>query len=594
MTYAALRTKIRYLRFRMQRKIAKVRFQKKALRVVGIFGILVLLEIGFLTLFHPKQASAAWYSTSGTWQFRKRITIDHTKVPTADKSNFPVLISLTDPALQQAQSSGNDILFTSVNGTTKLNHEIKTFTQSTGNLIAWVQVPTLATATDTVLYMYYGNPTATSQQAANNTWNDGGSNYYKAVWHMTETSGNVSDSTSNSNTGTPTGTTSVTGKMGNARFFNGTSDFIQVGDNNSIDIGSSVDLTIEMWIKSTQARVAGQYPMFIDKEVLSPTRQGYQMYLHQDSVDSWGGEVRSAGTSGALSEATNIADGSWHFVVMKRSGANVYAFRNGAQVNSNAAPTGDLSNTNNLFMGKRSDSDDYYGGFEDEVRISATARSDDWIATEYNNQSSPSTFFSVSGQERGPVVLEWKFDEGTGTTANDTATGGHTGTLAASTATPTWQTEDMCVTGKCLKFDGSNDYLSRTYSSPTDTDLDPGTASFAVSLWFRHPTTLAGTEYLMNRFSTSGYRIYMNSPGGYINFEINDGVHSTNTVSSNQNIALNDNKWHFVEVVKNGTTSISMYIDGKLQDTQSSLSTTSSISGSSPTLYVGVYSNGTQ
>jgi hypothetical protein len=35
-------------------------------------------------------------------------------------------------------------------------------------------------------------------------------------------------------------------------------------------------------------------------------------------------------------------------------------------------------------------------GDEDEIRISTVARSADWIATEYTNASSPSTFYSVT------------------------------------------------------------------------------------------------------------------------------------------------------------------------------------------------------
>lgn len=38
----------------------------------------------------------------------------------------------------------------------------------------------------------------------------------------------------------------------------------------------------------------------------------------------------------------------------------------------------------------------------DEVRISATARSGNWIKTEYNNQNSPGTFYSVGAQEAVP------------------------------------------------------------------------------------------------------------------------------------------------------------------------------------------------
>ena len=39
--------------------------------------------------------------------------------------------------------------------------------------------------------------------------------------------------------------------------------------------------------------------------------------------------------------------------------------------------------------------DGYFNGTIDEVKLSDTVRSAGWIATEYNNQSGPSTFFSM-------------------------------------------------------------------------------------------------------------------------------------------------------------------------------------------------------
>ncbi|MCC6862103.1 MAG: hypothetical protein IT158_26255, partial [Bryobacterales bacterium] len=38
-------------------------------------------------------------------------------------------------------------------------------------------------------------------------------------------------------------------------------------------------------------------------------------------------------------------------------------------------------------------------GLIDEVRISAAARSQDWIVTEFRNQGTPGTFYSVGPQE---------------------------------------------------------------------------------------------------------------------------------------------------------------------------------------------------
>ena len=72
-----------------------------------------------------------------------------------------MLVDITDSDLAaHAQSTGNDILFTSSDGVTKLAHEIEIYTSATGRLTAWVKVPTLSTSADTVIYMYYGNASA--------------------------------------------------------------------------------------------------------------------------------------------------------------------------------------------------------------------------------------------------------------------------------------------------------------------------------------------------------------------------------------------------------------------------------------------------
>ena len=64
------------------------------------------------------------------------------------------------------------------------------------------------------------------------------------------------------------------------------------------------------------------------------------------------------------------------------------------------ADTSSASNTtNNLYLGEYGGGGYYYHGLMDEVRISNTLRSAAWIATEYNNESSPSTFLSEGSQQ---------------------------------------------------------------------------------------------------------------------------------------------------------------------------------------------------
>src|SRR5688572_16984959 len=101
----------------------------------NIFGIILCL---LLTSVFPVLGTAqSWYNAS--WLKRKAITIDYTKVGTGPHTNFPVLINITDANLQTAaQADFDDILFTSSDGTTKLDHEVESYTSGTGALIAWV------------------------------------------------------------------------------------------------------------------------------------------------------------------------------------------------------------------------------------------------------------------------------------------------------------------------------------------------------------------------------------------------------------------------------------------------------------------------
>jgi hypothetical protein len=87
-----------------------------------------------------------WRTTGGTATMHERTLVIF---DTADLSNFPVLISITDTDLRdKARSDGNDIVFRWDDGTCAtgpcigLDHEIEKWNSSTGELIAWVRIPT--------------------------------------------------------------------------------------------------------------------------------------------------------------------------------------------------------------------------------------------------------------------------------------------------------------------------------------------------------------------------------------------------------------------------------------------------------------------
>jgi len=191
------------------------------------------------------------------WTYNKKITIDYTKVD-ATLTNFPVLIDLSsdDSLKAYAQSNGDDIAFIASNETTQLDHEIEYFNSTTGELQAWVEVPSVSSTTDTVIYMYYGNSTCGSQEDVVGTWDSN----HKMVHHLNDwTTSTTEDSTSNSNDGTkrlanePIEISS--GKIAQAQSFDGTNDYDKIA--NTV-ITSPTALTTSAWIKK-ENRGIGTY-----------------------------------------------------------------------------------------------------------------------------------------------------------------------------------------------------------------------------------------------------------------------------------------------------------------------------------------------
>ncbi|MBA4718288.1 MAG: DUF2341 domain-containing protein [Nitrosopumilus sp.] len=110
----------------------------------------------------PNEEFADWYD--GSWQYRKTIAISNAQVPEY-QTDFPVLINFTDSNLRDfADADGGDIVFTSSNGRTQLDHEIEYYDTSDGTLVAWVKVPNLYAFSDTTLYMYYGHNVIGNQE----------------------------------------------------------------------------------------------------------------------------------------------------------------------------------------------------------------------------------------------------------------------------------------------------------------------------------------------------------------------------------------------------------------------------------------------
>jgi len=174
-------------------------------------------------------------------------------------------------------------------------------------------------------------------------------------------------------------------------------------------------------------------------------------------------------------------------------------------------------------------------------------------------------------------------NEGYGTSASDTNS-----TITASTITnAVWRTEDLCKVEKCLYFDGTGDYVSHT----DDANLDMASGNtVTVEGWFRTPDITSGTRTLISKEEATGadggYRIEMDS-SGFIRFGIDNDNTSFPSDSVTSTLAYEDNKWHHFAAVKDGSSSITLYIDAVAVGTPD-VSPAADVSNDD-TFYIGIY-----
>lgn len=520
-------------------------------RLLIIFILLTGIILGlYLSFREIKTASAAWYATEG-WAFRKKLTIDYTKVSGgANLTSFPVLVKLTDSNLRSAQSTGNDILFTSSDGSTKLDHEIEKFTQSTGELVAWVRIPTLSASANTVIYIYYGNPGAANQQNKTGVWDAS----YVGVWHLNETSGHHKDSTGKQADSTIEDETN----RGTTGVVNGSVEFTKINGKyisipNSTDLGfSSTDISMEMWVKPTTIT---NNQRVIRKCSDSGCGTDYESTRPYDVVFNSSNElylkVNRSGSANDYVKTTALSAGQWTYfaAVIANDGTGAIGYTNGTQSSTDSATGAIDTSTQPLYFGDSGDWDPY-DGILDEIRFSKTIRSAGWITTTYNTINSPSTFFSSGGQEKArEPVLYFKFDQGYGTTTTDSSPAKIVGTFAGAVNKPTWQTEDLCVSGKCLFFEGSNANLTvaNTISNVQSVSFWEKTASSSGTIPLLKLTSSANISIVNGTTVTAtGF----NSPTVYVN-----GLPGT---------AVLPNVWNHIEVTDTAGTSANAIVLGTI------------------------------
>lgn len=353
--------------------------------------------------------------------YAKSITIDYTKVSgSANHSNFTLYFTTIDNDLRTVSNGGHvtnangyDIVFTASDCSVSLSHQVEKYDPTTGELVAWIRIPSLSVTANTTIQMYYGNSTVTTSTSTTATW----ASDYTGVWHLSQNPGGtapqMSDATSAGRHGTCNGAMTsanlVSSKLGDGITFDESNDYIVVNNHNY-----TASFTVSFWFQIGEVNgnsfqylfSHGSFGTFEscniyfgeDNLAYAPDR-GMLKTIFQDSLD--------ATSTAGLDAGTTFVDGQWHYyslTVGDLGGARVYV--DGVQIAYVSFLGGNPYNpTTNIFFGARCDlsSTRYYGAKMDEIRISNSPKSADWILTEYQNQNNPNSFYSI-GAEQAAII----------------------------------------------------------------------------------------------------------------------------------------------------------------------------------------------
>ena len=309
-------------------------------------------------------------------------------------TNFPVYIDLsTMPAKFWAGvSSGcGDIRVFASDKVTELPREVVTCSTGAKTGELWFKAPALSTTADNVFYINFGSGAAdyatNATNGAQNVW----TNSYAAVYHLKDGSSlSGADSTSNGNNGTVNSASATAGELDGGASFSGTASNITTASTYSI--GTS-NLTISGWVNLSGTSLHGAFVK------LGNTTTGYGVGVGSTDFDTNGNNFLMLFENIRwITSATAYGTGWHHFDMVVDGSGTPTGYRDGASLgaSSGTGPVSPAGATTQI------------GGYTsatptnrfctctlDQIEISNVARSAAWIQTEYNNQSSPGTFYGA-------------------------------------------------------------------------------------------------------------------------------------------------------------------------------------------------------
>jgi hypothetical protein len=315
-----------------------------------------------------------------------------------------------------------------------------------------------------------------------------------------------------SNHGTNNGATSIKvidGPMGKRNFdldntlnFDGVDDYVNISDSNDFTMSA---MTISVWVNPRTT----QHPSIGDNRILSKwdNGAGAREWILLEQFGS-GGQIRmtiadSGGSNSMIVESSQILKpGEWMHIATTWNGGfdatDLKLYINGAEDNDTQTESGTFTGMNNtatdVLIGAQYNSAATGGFFNGEiadVKIYDDALTADEVLWAYTN--------GAIGTDPTETNLQghWELDEGAGSTADDSSSNSHDGTITSAT----WQHSTrppMNLTSQASINLSALSLSEPIYIQSMTNDYNDIPSPFAFSEWTLYYTASSSGEIVFN------------------------------------------------------------------------------------------------
>ena len=359
-----------------------------------------------------------------------------------------------------------------------------------------------------------------------------------SYWSFDEATSTIAYDNQSTNNGTltngPTWQSSSNCVSGSCLSFNGTNNYVGVPDDTSL---KPSQITAEVWVYPT---VISVNQAILGKGDGGSTGGGYNFVIYSSNYPSFW-IYDGTGNLQNLSFNVGISANQWYHLVYTYDGTTAKAYVNGIYKNS-LSVSGFTQKNIPLGIGSFSGGGWYFNGLIDEVRIYNRALSADEIQAHYK-----------AGLDKLGLISYWALDENGGTTAYDNQSTNN-GTLVNG---PTWQSPSNCVSGSCLSFNGSSNYVDVGNSSSLNISN-----ALTLEVWVNAGIQTTNYNGIVSKTdsNTNGYEIRTT---GYTTTQTTVQFRIDGDTGSPGSYTINNGQWYHLVGVYNGTQSL-FYVNGVL------------------------------